>query len=151
VFEHGPRGSDLLHRVRCAAGITAGPSPHGPGVPHAGPVRQGVDEAQALMPEGTYIAEPVHEFVLTIAPSGLAVVVGGGSGTTPGRATCWAAGYARSDIVRMVLEDGELVHAEELLTQRIGRIRDVRMGPDGYIYIATDEEDGGIYRLEPVN
>jgi aldose sugar dehydrogenase len=49
-----------------------------------------------------------------------------------------------------VLEDGSMAHAEELLTQKIGRIRDVRMGPDGFIYIATDEAEGGIYRVEPV-
>jgi aldose sugar dehydrogenase len=31
----------------------------------------------------------------------------------------------------------------------VGRIRDVRQGPDGFIYVVTDEEDGGVYRLEP--
>jgi aldose sugar dehydrogenase len=49
----------------------------------------------------------------------------------------------------VVIEDGDLVHAEELLIHRIGRIRDVRQGPDGHIYVATDEEDGGVYRIEP--
>jgi aldose sugar dehydrogenase len=50
----------------------------------------------------------------------------------------------------LVFEGGEVVHAEELLLWTIGPIRDVRQGPDGYIYVITDEVDGGIYRLEPV-
>lgn len=100
------------------------------------------------MPEATDVAAPVHEFVLTIAPSGLAVVNGGGWDET-WQGNLMGGGLRAERIIRMVIEDGELVHAEELLTQRIGRIRDVRFGPDGFIYIATDEEDGGIYRLEP--
>jgi aldose sugar dehydrogenase len=50
----------------------------------------------------------------------------------------------------LVIEDGQVKHKETLITGKIGRIRDVRQGPDGYIYIATDEGNGGIYRLEPV-
>jgi aldose sugar dehydrogenase len=40
------------------------------------------------------------------------------------------------------------VHEEELLFGLVGRIRDVREGPDGHIYILSDESDGGLYRLE---
>jgi aldose sugar dehydrogenase len=52
-------------------------------------------------------------------------------------------------VLRLVLEDREVVHAEELLLHEVGRIRDVRQGPDGFIYVVTDHEDGGVYRLEP--
>jgi glucose/arabinose dehydrogenase len=48
--------------------------------------------------------------------------------------------------------DGQTVLNEETLFQRMGRIRDVRQGPDGYIYLAIDDQRGGpagIVRLEP--
>ena len=46
--------------------------------------------------------------------------------------------------------DGERVVAEErLLDGTLGRIRDVEVGPDGLLYLLTDEGDDGLYRLEP--
>jgi glucose/arabinose dehydrogenase len=46
--------------------------------------------------------------------------------------------------------DGERVVAEErLLEGAIGRIRDVETGPDGFLYLLTDEGNGGLYRLQP--
>ena len=41
------------------------------------------------------------------------------------------------------------MHEERLLQRQLGRIRDVRVGPDGLIYLLTDERKGSIYRLEP--
>jgi aldose sugar dehydrogenase len=52
-------------------------------------------------------------------------------------------------IRRLVIENQTVTHDEELLTFEIGRIRDVREGPDGFIYVVTDENPGGIYRIEP--
>jgi aldose sugar dehydrogenase len=48
-----------------------------------------------------------------------------------------------------VIENDEVVHVEELLLHRVGRIRDVRQGPDGHIYVVVDAEDGAVYRIEP--
>jgi aldose sugar dehydrogenase len=149
VFEHGPRGSDLLHRVQPGGNHGWPIATRGREYRTQAPFTDGVAEALASMPPAELI-EPVHEFVITIAPSGLAFVTGGAWDAT-WQGNLLGGGLRAQRIVRMVLEDGELVHAEELLTRRIGRIRDVRMGPDGFIYIATDEEDGGIYRLEPVD
>ena len=48
--------------------------------------------------------------------------------------------------------DGETVRSEESILKELGeRIRDVRQGPDGYVYLLTDSGDGRILRLEPVN
>ena len=49
--------------------------------------------------------------------------------------------------------NGRRVANEEILVQQMGRIRDIRQGPDGFIYLVTDNRDGAatpIYRLEPV-
>ena len=59
-----------------------------------------------------------------------------------------AGGLRAQRIRRLVIEDGEVVHEEELLLQTVGRIRDVREGPDGHIYVLSDEADGGLYRIE---
>jgi glucose/arabinose dehydrogenase len=46
--------------------------------------------------------------------------------------------------------DGErVVHEERMLEDVLGRIRDVRQGPDGYLYLLTDAADGVLARLEP--
>jgi glucose/arabinose dehydrogenase len=52
-------------------------------------------------------------------------------------------------LVRLTL-DGEKVLGEERLLQGRSRLRDVRMGPDGLVYLLTDEAQGSLLRLEPV-
>lgn len=91
---------------------------------------------------------PVFEFLPTLAPSGLAVVQGGGwyetwQGNLP------AGGLRAQRVLRRVVRDRTVVHAEELLLIKVGRIRDLRQGPDGHICVLSDEEDGGLYRIEP--
>jgi glucose/arabinose dehydrogenase len=53
-------------------------------------------------------------------------------------------------LARLVLDGDRVVHEERLIDGELGRIRDVRVGPDGLIYLLTDDADGGIYRLAPV-
>ena len=52
-------------------------------------------------------------------------------------------------LVRLRLEGERVVHEERMLKGVLGRIRDVRMGPDGFLYLATDESPGVVARLEP--
>jgi aldose sugar dehydrogenase len=143
IFEHGPRGSDLLHRV------VAGGNHGWPVATRGREYRTQAPFGDAgELPMGAAVVAPVHEFVITLAPSGLAVITGQGWHET-WQGNIMAGALRGQRLVRLVPEEGGLVHAEELLIHRIGRVRDVRQGPDGFIYIATDEEDGGIYRLEP--
>jgi glucose/arabinose dehydrogenase len=59
-------------------------------------------------------------------------------------------GALKDQLLARLELDGERVVAEErLLEGAIGRIRDVEVGPDGFLYLLTDESDGGLYRLEP--
>jgi aldose sugar dehydrogenase len=139
--EHGPRGSDLLHRLE------PGRNYGWPGATRGRDYRTQEPFGDEPANGGRH-AEPVLEFIATLAPSGLAVVRGGGwAGAWQGNLL--AGGLRSERIMRLVIEDGSVVHAEELLLGRIGRIRDVRRGPDGLIYIVTDEEDGGVYRIVP--
>ena len=52
-------------------------------------------------------------------------------------------------LVRLEVEDDKIVAEERLLQGRFGRIRDVRVGPDGLLYLLTDESDGQLLRLRP--
>jgi aldose sugar dehydrogenase len=139
--EHGPRGSDELNR------IIAGRNYGWPEFTLGRDYRTQRTFGEARREPGPDIVPPVFEFLPTLAPSGLAVVQGGGFDET-WQGNLLAGGLRAQRILRLVIEDREVVHAEELLLRTIGRIRDVRQGPDGAIYIATDEEEGGIYRLE---
>ena len=52
-------------------------------------------------------------------------------------------------LVRVKLDGEKVVSEERLLKGVLGRIRDVRSGPDGFIYLLTDESNGKLVRLEP--
>jgi aldose sugar dehydrogenase len=136
--EHGERGGDELNLHK------AGENYGWPIVTRSRDYRSEEQYGEARSREG-YV-DPVYEFLPTLAPSGLALV-------TQERFPSWrgnllAGGLGAERIRRVVLEDGVVVHEEELLFGLVGRIRDVREGPDGHIYILSDESDGGLYRLE---
>jgi aldose sugar dehydrogenase len=140
--DHGPRGSDELNLI--AAGRNYG-----------WPTASFGRDYRTQEPFGRRyplpgVTAPVFEFLPTLAPSGLAVVHGGGYHQT-WQGNLLVGGLRAQRVLRLVIEDRQVVHAEELLLHTVGRIRDVRMGPDGFIYVVTDEEDGGVYRLEPVD
>ncbi|MEW5250376.1 PQQ-dependent sugar dehydrogenase [Microbulbifer discodermiae] len=61
-----------------------------------------------------------------------------------------AGGLGSEKLLRVALDGKQIKDSEVLLQGQLGRIRDVRQGHDGYIYLLTDRTDGGLYRLEPV-
>lgn len=136
--EHGPRGGDELNLIQAGANY---------GWPEVSLGR----DYRTLRPIGERsqpeMVDPVIHWTPALAPSGLALVRGGRFPAWEGNLL--AGGLRPEHIRRLVLEDGEVVHQEELLRGKIGRIRDVRVGPDGLIYVLTDERDGGLYRIEP--
>jgi glucose/arabinose dehydrogenase len=52
-------------------------------------------------------------------------------------------------LVRLRLDGEKVIREERMLKGSLGRIRDVRAGPDGLLYVLTDESDGKLIRLEP--
>jgi glucose/arabinose dehydrogenase len=56
---------------------------------------------------------------------------------------------ASQRLVRLVIKDNRVVGEEHLLTERGQRIRDVRQGRDGSLYVVTDQENGEIWRITP--
>ena len=51
------------------------------------------------------------------------------------------------ELIRLEFNGDKVVHEERLLGSLRKRIRDVRQGPDGYLYVLTDEEDGALYKV----
>jgi glucose/arabinose dehydrogenase len=92
--------------------------------------------------------QPTHIWVPSIGTSGLMLYTGDRFPQWKG--SLFAGGMAGEQLVRLTL-DGKRIVNQELLVQRNGRIRDVRQGPDGYIYLAIDhrEQPTSIVRLEP--
>jgi aldose sugar dehydrogenase len=140
--EHGPQGGDELNLAE--AGKNYGWPVIGFGVNyrtgtaiHSGTVRQGMEQ-------------PRRVWVPSIATSGLAVYTGN---AFPGwTGSVLVGGLAGETLVRLTL-DGQRVMGEETLVLRRGRVRDVRVGPDGFVYLAIEDRMGqptGIVRLEPV-
>jgi glucose/arabinose dehydrogenase len=142
VTEHGPQGGDELNLLQ--PGKNYGWPVIGFGVNyrtgaaiHAGTHREGMEQ-------------PVHIWVPSIGTSGLIMYTGDRFPQWKG--SVFAGGMAGEQLVRLTL-DGRRVTNEEKLVQRMGRIRDVRQSPDGFIYLAIDNREGPptpILRLEPV-
>jgi len=57
---------------------------------------------------------------------------------------------AKQHLRRIKFDGTKVVEQEELLIDRKDRIRDVRQGPDGFLYVITDEPDGELLRLQPL-
>lgn len=140
--EHGPQGGDELNLIR--PGLNYGWPVVGYGVNY----RTGTAIHEGTQREG--MESPVHVWVPSIATSGLLLYTG--DAFPEWRGNLFVGGMAGQQLARLTL-DGDRVVDEETLARRIGRIRDVRQGPDGLIYLAIDDRGGDltpIVRLEPV-
>ena len=140
AHEHGPRGGDELNRVE------AGNNYGWPAITYG---REYSDNAPIGGTEAPGMEQPVTYWTPSIAPSGLTVYDGDAFPGWTGNLLVGA--LAHQKIQRVVLENGEVVHQESLLDGEIGRIRDVRTGPDGAVYVLTDASAGGLYRIEPTS
>jgi len=143
--EHGPQGGDEINRIE--PGNNYGWPVVGRGVNYGNfgrPIHVGISE------EG--MAPPTHFWVPSIATSGLMVYTGDKFPNWYG--DIFSGSLAGEQLARLDLtEDYRDVIVEETLAYNMGRIRDVRQGPDGYIYLAISDREGeptAVVRLEPV-
>jgi glucose/arabinose dehydrogenase len=100
--------------------------------------------------EGTHkagMAQPLHRWTPSIAPSGMAFY--SGERFPRWKGDLFIGALRDRLLVRLKLDGEKVVREERMLRGVLGRIRDVRMGPDGYLYLLTDEPDGVLARLEP--
>jgi len=139
AHEHGPRGGDEVNILK-------------PGANYGWPaITYGIDYSGAIISDKTEapgMEQPVVYWDPSIAPSGMAFY--DGDRFPNWRGDLFVGALAHTHLRRLKLDGDRVVKQEVLLGKRNERIRDVRVGPDGLIYVLTDSGDGQILRLEPV-
>ncbi len=139
LHEHGPRGGDEVNIVR------AGRNYGWPVITH-GVNYDGSEISPLTAKDG--MEQPEWYWVPSIAPSGMAFYDGDAFPGWQGNALV---GALRSRLLaRLSVEDDKVVAEERMLTDMGARIRDVRQGPDGLVYLLTDAWDGALMTLSPV-
>ena len=139
VHEHGPQGGDELNI------ISPGRNYGWPVITYGKEYGSGADIGEGTEKPG--MEQPIRFWDPSIAPSGMAFYTGNKFPHWQGNLFIGALKFQL--LVRLELEGNEIVNEERLLTGKLGRIRDVRMSPDGYIYLLTDASNGKLVRLEP--
>jgi len=139
AVENEPRGGDELNIVR--GGKNYGFPMISYGRENNGNAINGGKTSEAGMEQPRYFWTP------SVAPSGLTFYTGD---KLPGwKNSLFAGGLSGLQVVRLEIKDDRVVAEEKLLRDRCRRIRDVRQGPDGFIYVITDEANGEILRIGP--
>lgn len=136
--EHGAKGGDEINIPQ--AGKDYGWPTISYGVEYTlKPIGDGITQ-HAGMEQPVYYWDPV------IAPSGMVFYDGD---LFPAWKGSLFVGGLKKCLVRLTLKDNKVVGEERLLTELGYRIRDVRVGPDGAVYVVTDEDDGKVLKLTP--
>jgi glucose/arabinose dehydrogenase len=146
INEHGPQGGDELNFVQ-------------PGLNYGWPiVGYGVNYGSgSTIHVGTLrddIEPPTHFWVPSIATSGL--VIYSGDRFPEWKGSVFVGGLSGQQLARLTpsVDQPRRFEQEETLAYGIGRVRDVREGPDGYLYLAIEDRGGAptpVVRLEPMN
>jgi len=138
TVEHGARGGDELNRPEA-------------GKNYGWPViTYGVDYSGAKIGEGTAkpgMEQPVYYWDPVIAPSGATFYTGDAFPDWKG--SMFIGGLASRVLVRLTLEGSRVAREERYLADLGERIRDVRQGPNGFLYLLTDNPAGRILRVIP--
>jgi glucose/arabinose dehydrogenase len=139
TVEHGAKGGDELNLIEKGRNygwpfVTYGEEYSGEPFPDAVTAREGS-------------TQPIYYWDPVIAPSGAQFYTG--NAFPSWRGSLFIGGLASQRLVRLVIKDNRVVGEEHLLTERRQRIRDVRQGPDGSLYIVTDQENGELWRVTP--
>ncbi len=141
THEHGPQGGDEINILV-------------PGINYGWPViTYGVNYGTGTkIGEGTEkagMAQPIYTWVPSIAPSGMAFY--SGNYFPKWKGNLFVGALAKQSLVRLTLDGEKVVSEERFFVNKLGRIRDVREGPDGHLYLLTDATDGALIRLDLAN
>lgn len=138
TVEHGARGGDELNHPEA-------------GKNYGWPViTYGVDYSGATIGEGTAksgMEQPVYYWDPVIAPSGMTFYTGAAFPSWQG--SLLIGSLRPGCLVRLILENGRVAREERYLGELGERIRDVRQGPDGLLYLLTDSRQGRLLRVRP--
>jgi len=139
LHEHGPQGGDELNRVR------SGENYGWPIITYGVNYGFGTQIGEGTHKKG--MRQPEYYWVPSIAPSGMSFY--NGKLFPQWQGNLFVGSLKFRLLVRLELSDGKVVKEVRYLKDKLGRIRDVRNGPEGYLYLLTDETEGALVRLEP--
>ncbi|MCY1360406.1 Aldose sugar dehydrogenase YliI [compost metagenome] len=136
--EHGPQGGDEINIIERGKNYGWPLATHG--INYSG---QPIPEAKGEIAEGTLV--PKHVWEKSPGLSGMAFY-------DADRFKVWqrnvfVGALISQELIRLEFDGDKVIHEERLLGELKKRIRDVRQGPDGYLYVLTDEENGGVYKV----
>jgi len=137
--EHGTNGGDELNLVRKGKNygwplVAYGEEYSGQAIPGAVTAKEGTEQ-------------PVYYWDPVIAPSGMQFYTG--EAFPAWKRSLFVGGMKDTKLVRLTLENDRVTGEEHLLKERGQRVRDVRQGPGGELYIVTDQENGELWRVAP--
>jgi glucose/arabinose dehydrogenase len=140
TIEHGPQGGDEVNRTEAGKNygwplVTYGENYGG------GKIGEGLTSRAGL-------EQPLLHWTPSIAPSGMAFVKSERYGKD-WQGSLLVGSLKFRYLARLVLDGTRVVREEKLLPELAQRVRDVREGPDGFIYLLTDDRDGQLLRLKP--
>jgi len=139
IHEHGPQGGDEINIPEAGKNYGWPVITYGVNYGSGTPIGEGTHK--------TGMQQPIYYWVPSIAPSGMAFY--SGDRFKPWKGNLFVGSLKFQLLVRLELDGEKIIHEERLLEGKFGRIRDVRQGPDGYLYLLTDEDDGQLIRLIP--
>lgn len=139
TIENEPRGGDELNIVHAGKNY---------GFPL---ISYGRDNDGKLLNNGLTrqdgLEQPVYFWTPSVALSGMTIY--SGDAFPAWRGDVFAGGLSGLQLVRLKMKDGRVIGEEKLLRDSCKRIRDVRQGPDGMLYVLTDDANGEIWKLSP--
>jgi aldose sugar dehydrogenase len=138
IVEMGPRGGDELNLI--APGKDYGWPTIGYGEEYSGAAIHETSRAPGL-------EQPIYYWDPVISPSGMTIY--SGALLPEWKGNVFTGGLSSKALIRLVLTDDRVVGEEHLLKDLDARIREVVEGPDGALYLLTDESDGKLLRLAP--
>jgi aldose sugar dehydrogenase len=139
AIEHGPQGGDELNLIQAGTNYGWPVITYGANYVTGTRIGEGTDKAG--------MAQPVKYWTPSPALSGMAFYVGDRFPQWRGDALIGA--LRGQAVIRVRLDGDRFVEDEVMLRGRVGRVRDVRVGPDGLVYLLTDQPNGALLRLSP--
>ncbi|RLU11163.1 oxidoreductase [Pseudomonas prosekii] len=136
--EHGPKGGDEINVVERGKNYGWPTATHG--INYSG---QPIPEASGKTAEGT--VQPHHVWEVSPGISGMAFY--DADRFKPWQHNVFIGALVSQELIRLQFDGDKVVHEERLMGELKERIRDVRQGPDGYLYVLTDEKNGTLYKV----
>ena len=141
THEHGPQGGDEVNLMR--AGVNYG----WPVITYGRNYGIGTKIGEGTEQEG--MAQPIHQWTPSIAPSGMTFY--NGEAFPEWQGDLFAGSLKFGLLVRLTLDGDEVVAEERMLDNAYGRIRAVAEGPDGLLWLLTDERNGKLLKITPAD